>query len=283
MVEARHFNSLEFKPGSVAKYSPYHILDGEAYWYQHAPAAAQKYIPALISCKIQPDTTCFIELERLKGPTLCHLYTNCCMTPNTLREHFQALDKIHECDANEDFALDIMQNYIPKIRSRCKASRDIYEACCVGWETVRDQIIEGLEAYAASGMAKEGVIHGDPVFSNVIATPNDGLKLVDMRGKQGDILTLRGDVMYDYAKAYQSVCGYDFVLLDRPRCDAYVDTMRRFADCELTERFGEEGLRYLRIVAASLYFSLIPLHEEPSKMTKYFELCKDVLSLVSDE
>ena len=119
MVEARHFNSLEFKAGSVTKYSPFHILDGEAYWYQHAPTAAQKHIPALVSCKIQvrahgcgvcligpfhfvrpglcvvsggvraqPDTTCFIELERLKGPTLCHLYTNCCLTPNTLREHF---------------------------------------------------------------------------------------------------------------------------------------------------------------------------------------------------
>ena len=32
------------------------------------------------------------------------------------------------------------------------------------------------------------------VFSNVIATPADGLRLVDMRGKQGDVLTLRGDV-----------------------------------------------------------------------------------------
>ena len=77
MVEARHFNSLvspfpivpialvagspqrcralvqEFKSHSVSKYSPYHILDGEAYWYQHAPPAAQKHIPALISCKIQ--------------------------------------------------------------------------------------------------------------------------------------------------------------------------------------------------------------------------------------
>ena len=53
MVEARHFNSLEFKPNSVAKYSPFHILDGEAYWYQHAPSAAQKHIPAMISCKIQ--------------------------------------------------------------------------------------------------------------------------------------------------------------------------------------------------------------------------------------
>jgi hypothetical protein len=64
--------------------------------------------------------------------------------------------------------------------------------------------------------------------------------------------------MYDYAKAYQSVCGYDFVLLDKPRCDAYVDSMRTFADDELTKRLGTEGLRHLRTVTASLYFSLIP-------------------------
>ena len=31
------------------------------------------------------------------------------------------------------------------------------------------------------------------VFSNVIATPADGLRLVDMRGKQGDVLTLQFD------------------------------------------------------------------------------------------
>jgi capsule biosynthesis phosphatase len=281
MVEARHFNSLQFRPGSVCKYSPYHVLDGEAYWYQNAPLAAQKFIPALVALKIQPDTTSFIELERLKGPTLCHLYTNCCMTPNTLREHLQTLDAIHECDANEDFAIDILQNYIPKIHSRCKTSRETYESCCEGWEAVRDTIVQGLEAYAASGLAKEGVIHGDPVFSNVIATQSDGLKLVDMRGKQGDVLTLRGDVMYDYAKVYQSVCGYDFVLLDRPRCNAYIDAMRSVADHEMSERLGAEGLRYLRIVTASLYFSLIPLHEEPAKMTKYFELCKDVLRLAT--
>jgi hypothetical protein len=32
---------------------------------------------------------------------------------------------------------------------------------------VRDTIIKGLEEYEASGMAKEGVIHGDPVRSIV--------------------------------------------------------------------------------------------------------------------
>ena len=58
----------------------------------------------------------------------------------------------------------------------------------------------------------------------------------------------RAQVMYDYAKVYQSVCGYDFVLLDRTRCDAYVKSMREFADAELSQRLGAEGLRHLRVV-----------------------------------
>jgi hypothetical protein len=51
----------------VTKYSPHHIIDGEAYWYQNAPELAQQYIPRMLNCRISPDTTCFIELERLAG------------------------------------------------------------------------------------------------------------------------------------------------------------------------------------------------------------------------
>lgn len=282
MIEARHFNTLDFKSKSVIKYSPYYILDGEVYWYKNMPIKVQKYFPTLTNYKIQFDNTCFIVLERLKGPTLSHLYTNLSMNHHTLCEHFKLLDKIHDCESGEDFEIDIMQNYIPKIMNRCEVSHDIYEDCCDDWKTVLDKIVNGLEEYASSGLAKEGVIHGDPVFSNVIITPDDGLKMLDMRGKQGNILTIRGDIMYDYAKTYQSICGYDFVLLNRPRCETYINDMRHIADIELKKRFGEEGLRYLRIVTASLYFSLIPLHNDKLKIKKYFELCKDVLNLISE-
>ena len=57
---------------------------------------------------------------------------------------------------------------IPKIRKRCAASASVYDACCEGWEAVRDKIIAGLEEYEASGMAKEGVVHGDPVRTTAL-------------------------------------------------------------------------------------------------------------------
>ena len=72
--------------------------------------------------------------------------------------------------------------------------------------------------------------------------------------------------MYDYAKVYQSVCGYDFVLLDRTRCDAYVKSMREFADAELSQRLGAEGLRHLRVVTASRTNTVPPLFSAFSRV-----------------
>lgn len=38
---------------------------------------------------------------------------------------------------------------------------------------------------------------------------------VDMRGSLGDTLCTDGDVNYDLSKVYQSLCGYDFMIMDK--------------------------------------------------------------------
>ena len=38
------------------------------------------------------------------------------------------------------------------------------------------------------------------------------VKLLDMKGKVGSILSLQGDKMVDYAKLYQSILGFDYYL-----------------------------------------------------------------------
>jgi hypothetical protein len=56
---------------------------------------------------------------------------------------------------------------------------------------------------------------GDPVFSNAILTKDGQVKMIDMRGSLGERLTTQGDCHYDLSKVYQSLCGYDFMLLDK--------------------------------------------------------------------
>ena len=41
-------------------------------------------------------------------------------------------------------------------------------------------------------------------------------EIANMRGALGKRLTTQGDILYDLSKVYQSLCGYDFLLLDQP-------------------------------------------------------------------
>ena len=70
------------------------------------------------------------------------------------------------------------------------------------------ELFEKEERWQASN-----VIHGDPVFSNVLLTDDGRIFLLDMRGEQGNILTLQGDLTYDLSKVYQSLLGYDYIIL----------------------------------------------------------------------
>lgn len=51
------------------------------------------------------------------------------------------------------------------------------------------------------------VIHGDPVFSNILLTETPSIALLDMRGEVGSQLTMQGDMLYDLSKVYQSLLG----------------------------------------------------------------------------
>ena len=53
------------------------------------------------------------------------------------------------------------------------------------------------------------------VFSNVISLPNNQIKFVDVRGIDDGNQTCFGHPLYDYAKIYQSLIGYDEILLDK--------------------------------------------------------------------
>ena len=49
-----------------------------------------------------------------------------------------------------------------------------------------------------------------------------------MRGKVGETLTIYGDWLYDWAKLYQSLIGYDKILLNKDICKKYELEMKEF-------------------------------------------------------
>jgi hypothetical protein len=51
-----------------------------------------------------------------------------------------------------------------------------------------------------------------------------------MRGSLGDRLTTQGDSHYDLSKVYQSLCGYDFMLLDKRIVEGTAHTLAQLRE-----------------------------------------------------
>ena len=75
-------------------------------------------------------------------------------------------------------------------------------------------------------LGKQKMIHGDPVMTNIIINNYGKIKFIDMRGKINNKSTLQGDWLYDWAKLYQSIIGYDFILLNKEIDKDYINKMK---------------------------------------------------------
>ena len=93
-----------------------------------------------------------------------------------------------------------------------------------------------------------------------------------MRGSLGGIETISGDKWYDYSKIYQSLIGYDEILLEKFVDQDYKSTLISHFNEIILERFGEKRLDCVKQITSSLLFTLIPLHDDSPKLLEYFEL-----------
>ena len=113
------------------------------------------------------------------------------------------------------------------------------------------------------------MIHGDPVFTNIIINNYDKIKFIDMRGKINHINTVYGDWLYDWAKIYQSLIGYDNILLNVNINNTYSDELILWFKTKFIELYSLEDFHNLKIITQSLIFSLIPLHNDLNCISFY--------------
>ena len=57
------------------------------------------------------------------------------------------------------------------------------------------------------------------------------IAFLDMRGCLGQTMTTAGDVVYDLAKVYQSLGGYDYILLDQPILNSDQELLNDLQEC----------------------------------------------------
>jgi capsule biosynthesis phosphatase len=253
----------------IVKTGPIDIMKGELFYYQNIQSSQsshsrlcgiEDYFPRLIDYTIDVNTI-DLKMDYIEGIPLYYLYKNCLLTHRHIDELFDILEHLHTCDDTID-TIDIVitrdnvkNNYIKKLKNRFNKEDYPFEDA----EDVFRAIIEGIEAHFSPILSP--VIHGDFWFSNIIlkyaiGDAQNRYKLLDMRGMIDDILTLNGDIYYDYGKLYQSILGYDLVLNGDASRDAYFQEMKTY----FLQKCLAKGLNidFLTYVTKGLVFGTLP-------------------------
>ncbi len=267
-IDARDFNQVSASSAlQIIKKSSID-LSGEIYYYKHIPNEIKDLFPIFINCDDENYT--WYEMEKINGIPISKLFLSEEMTTHHIDHIIGSLNRIHSVKENE-INIDqtiVYDNYNKKMIKRYN-NFDYSEF--INSDIVFNEILKKITEYIFKNMAIVSMIHGDPVMTNILINQFGKIKCIDMRGKINDELTIFGDIMYDYAKFYQSLIGYDEILDDRNVSISYKTHLISHFKNIFIKKFNEEYWEYLQYITASLLFSLIPLHNN-LKCQKYYQL-----------
>ena len=260
-IEPRDFHNINI--GNVHTIIKKGDLKGEKYYYENIPTSLKDMFPIYISGN---NTT--ITIEKINGISVTELYLSKILNKETFIHILNSINRIQNNDIINDDYINLYDNYASKLVKRYKNfDYSIFENS----EDMYKSILTQLQYYEKNNLGKKKMIHGDPVFTNIIINHYGKIKFIDMRGKLGDKLTIYGDWLYDWAKIYQSIIGYDEILLSKFIDINYKETLVYIFKNYFTNIFSEQDFENLKIITKSLIFTLIPLHNN-EKCIKYYNL-----------
>lgn len=262
--EPRDFNEISYTENTVIKKTN---NPGEIYWYKELSSKIKGMIPKIISNKDRE-----IEMERIDGINCSYLYVNGDLKINDVDLIIESIKKIHSSSEISQEELDMYGNYRKKLEKRYYDNPEIYDSIDNS-NDIFATLNNRLSEYENQNLGKIGVIHGDPVFTNIFITET-GIKFIDPRGSVGNELSIFGDIYYDFSKIYQSILGYDFILNDLDLRTEYQNDLR----LKFESHFSSEEMVKIRLITASLIFSLLPLHKKiDHKTNRYIKIVKSLL------
>ena len=267
-VQPRHFNKID-RGDTFIKSSNDAKLKGEKEYYEWIANSHNTHLIHLFPHLISHNETS-IEIEYVKGLNFSTLYVNEILTTKDIEKLVDAIKYLHTINAYTDASKKYTYHPLSE-KFKQRIGMYDYEKYGLSVDDV-NTTIGGLQSIEGNGFY-DVLVHGDCVFSNVIMNDIGDIKLVDVRGVVGNDYTPFGMGLYDFAKIYQSIVGYDEILLDKKMKVSYKDSIRKYYE----SLFDVEVLSQIKIITASLFFSLIPLHTEHQKYHKYIKLGKELL------
>ena len=259
-IQPRDFHSIETTNIEIITKSG--ELSGENYYYQNIPTNLKDLFPIYFT-----GTDEYIKIERINGVTITDLYLSKLLKEDTFMYILSSISRI-QCTSYINDDINIYDNYALKLKNRYNNyDYSLYESS----EVLYNNLMVKLQEYEKNKSGKKTIIHGDPVFTNIIINNYGKIKFIDMRGKIANNLTICGDWLYDWAKIYQSLIGYDEILLFKTIDIEYKNNMITFFKNYFINTYSGKDFENLKIITKGLIFTLIPLHTN-EKCNEYYNL-----------
>lgn len=268
-VKPRNFNEIECNTINIyTKKSE--DLSGEIYYYNNIPREIKDLFPLFIDYDINNK---WYKMEKIDGLLVTNLYLSELLTQDHLQHIMNSIRRIQNVVIDSSCkSINIYSNYCSKMKSRFEK----YDySKFPNYKTIYNEIYSKLKDYENNHKGKLTCIHGDPVMTNILINSHGKIKFIDMRGKLGDVLTIYGDWLYDWAKLYQSLIGYDKILQNKEITKEYENKMITKFKQYFISNYSQEDFENLRWIAKSLLFTLIPLHNN-EKCIKYFNFINNL-------
>lgn len=256
IVANNKYNSITKHNNIIVKKGPYSLLKGEIYFYENISKFLNisnffvNFKQNINNNNDNNDKTQFLEfeMEYIHGIPLHFLHINKLITEKIIDDLFHILNKLHNENMFEITIskTNIHNNYFKKLKDRFNSNDYFFEDSVV----VFNKIINDLSEHYSPQIA--GIIHGDFWFSNIILDYANNYKLIDMKGQVDNILTLNGDIYYDYGKLYKSILGFGLCLDNSTMDSEYLSYLKKYYLEKCKEK--KLNIQYLSAVTNSLIF-----------------------------
>jgi capsule biosynthesis phosphatase len=227
-LQNNKYNTIELDGDVVVKRGKMDHLAGEIYFYEtmQRSSSISRFFPMYYS-SVKSAETAELRTEYIRGVPMYTLYKSELMTRHHMKTLFEILDYLHNAKGELLPSYDeVYGNYVDKLERRF-ADKDVY--CFPDAEKYQTLCLDRLKSYLKeSAPCIVSYIHGDFWLSNILLDFKNNIKLIDMKGRLEGRLTTGGDIMYDYAKLYQSILGYDRILYNDSVSDSYQVQMKEY-------------------------------------------------------
>ena len=276
-IEPRYFNEIELNQIEIYKKTS-DDLKGQIMYYLNIPNELKCNFPFFLNYDYQDYK--WYNMEKINGVSVSKLYIAEELTTPQFLNILDTISKIHQFNKNTNVInntlenINIYKNYSDKLKKRY----DEYNYSKYSNNTHQEyynKIYNKLKIYETQEEGVLSIIHGDPVFTNIIINRFNQIKLIDMRGSIDEQLTIYGDELYDWAKIYQSLIGYDEIL---DYVEVNFEYRQEFINIfsKYINKLYDNNPKYLeniKLITLSLLFSLIPLHDNnPQNCIKFYNL-----------